>query len=86
MHDFTLEQDNITPVSGWKAYCAATRATVNVNAEFFNIIRESLLPAMGRLWLNADYVKCVHASGELFTRSDILSLSIDHLVTVKNPW
>ncbi|XAR70161.1 hypothetical protein NMG60_11026931 [Bertholletia excelsa] len=65
--DFTLEQDNITPVSGWKAYYAATRAIVNVNAEFYNIVRESSLPAMGRLWLNADYVKCVHASGELFT-------------------
>ncbi|XP_058224625.1 F-box protein SKIP8 isoform X1 [Rhododendron vialii] len=65
--DFTLEQDNITPVNGWKAYYAATRAIMNVNAEFFNIIRERSLPAMGRLWLNADYVKCVHASGELFT-------------------
>ncbi|KAG5539525.1 hypothetical protein RHGRI_019914 [Rhododendron griersonianum] len=66
--DFTLEQDNITPVNGWKAYYAATRAIMNVNAEFFNIIRERSLSAMGRLWLNADYVKCVHASGELFTR------------------
>ncbi|KAE9459611.1 hypothetical protein C3L33_08476, partial [Rhododendron williamsianum] len=65
--DFTLEQDNITPVNGWKAYYAATRAIMNVNAEFFNIIRERSLSAMGRLWLNADYVKCVHASGELFT-------------------
>ncbi|KAI8546195.1 hypothetical protein RHMOL_Rhmol07G0098300 [Rhododendron molle] len=54
--DFTLEQDNITPVNGWKAYYAATRAIMNVNAEFFNIIRERSLPAMGRLWLNADYV------------------------------
>lgn len=65
--DFTLEQDNITPVNGWKAYYAATRAIVNVNAEFFDIIRERSLPAMRRLWLNADYVKCVHASGELFS-------------------
>ncbi|KAL6986432.1 F-box protein skip8 [Sarracenia purpurea var. burkii] len=65
--DFTLEQDNLRPVNGWKAYYAATRAIVNVNARFFNIIRERSLPAMGRLWHNADYVKCVHASGEFFT-------------------
>ncbi|KAG1346409.1 F-box protein SKIP8 [Cocos nucifera] len=65
--DFTLEQDNITPVHGWKSYYAATRAIVRVNAEFFNIIRERSLTAMSRFWLNADYVKCVHGSGELFT-------------------
>ncbi|KAK9275324.1 hypothetical protein L1049_022587 [Liquidambar formosana] len=65
--DFTLEQDSVTPANGWKAYYAATRAIVNINAEFFNIIRERSLPRMGRLWLNADYVKCVHASGELFS-------------------
>ncbi|KAF5734989.1 hypothetical protein HS088_TW15G00488 [Tripterygium wilfordii] len=65
--DFTLEQDSVTPVNGWKAYYSATRALVNVNAEFFNIIRERSLPAMSSYWLNADYVKCVHASGELFS-------------------
>ncbi|CAN0840934.1 F-box protein SKIP8 [Linum grandiflorum] len=65
--DFTLEQDTVTPVNGWKAYYAATRAIVNLNAEFFSIIRESSLQDMSRLWLNADYVKCVHASGELFS-------------------
>ncbi|KAL8498171.1 hypothetical protein ACS0TY_021490 [Phlomoides rotata] len=43
--DFTLEQDN-----GWKAYYAATRAIVTVNAaEFFRIVRERLLQ---------DLVKC----------------------------
>ncbi|XVF10386.1 hypothetical protein REPUB_Repub07fG0178500 [Reevesia pubescens] len=65
--DFTLEQDNVTPVNGWKAYYAATRAIMNVNTEFFNIIRDRSLQAMSRFWLNADYVKCVHASGELFS-------------------
>ncbi|KAA8520965.1 hypothetical protein F0562_011638 [Nyssa sinensis] len=65
--DFTLEQDAVTPVNGWKAYYAATRAIISVNTEFFDIIRERSLLEMGRLWLNADYVKCVHASGELFT-------------------
>ncbi|KAM7525894.1 hypothetical protein LguiA_015796 [Lonicera macranthoides] len=65
--DFTMEQDTVTPVNGWKAYYASTRAIVNINAGFFNIIRDRSLPAMGHLWLNADYVKCVHASGEFFT-------------------
>ncbi|KAJ4954885.1 hypothetical protein NE237_011668 [Protea cynaroides] len=68
--DFTMEQDSITPHNGWKAYYAATRAVVNVNAEFYNIIRERSLPAMSRLWLNADYVKCIHGSGESFTGYD----------------
>ncbi|KAL8266684.1 hypothetical protein R6Q59_004028 [Mikania micrantha] len=65
--DFTMEQDSITPANGWKAYYAATRAIVNTNQHFFDIIRERSLPEMGRLWLNADYVKCIHASGEFFT-------------------
>ncbi|KAL8536928.1 hypothetical protein ACS0TY_012204 [Phlomoides rotata] len=61
--DFTLEQDNVTPPNGWKAYYAATRAIVTVNAEFFRIVKERLLQDMGQFWLNADYVKCFHASG-----------------------
>ncbi|KAI4376119.1 hypothetical protein MLD38_013911 [Melastoma candidum] len=65
--DFTLEQGRVTPVNGWKAYYAATRAVVNVNSEFFDIIRERSLQAMSRLWFNADYVKCFHASGEFFS-------------------
>ncbi|XWS50108.1 hypothetical protein CRYUN_Cryun12cG0060300 [Craigia yunnanensis] len=71
--DFTLEQDSLTPVNGWKAYYAATRAIMNVNTEFFNIIRDGSLPAMSRFWLTADYVKCVHASGELFSGYDAFS-------------
>ncbi|URD72888.1 F-box protein [Musa troglodytarum] len=65
--DFTVEQDTVNPSNGWKAYYAATKAITNINAEFYNIIRERSLPAMSRLWLNADYVKCMHGSGELFT-------------------
>ncbi|KVH95324.1 F-box protein SKIP8-like [Cynara cardunculus var. scolymus] len=65
--DFSMEQDSVTPANGWKAYYAATRAIVNINQRFFDIIRERSLPEMGRLWLNADYVKCIHSSGELFT-------------------
>ncbi|CAL0330855.1 unnamed protein product [Lupinus luteus] len=65
--DYTLEQDSVTPTNGWKAYYAATRAIVNVNTEFFNIVRDKSIPAMSRFWLNADYVKCIHANGELFS-------------------
>lgn len=65
--DFTLEQDNVRPVNGWKAYYAATRAVVNTNSGFFNFIRNNSLGEMSRLWLNADYVKCIHASGAFFT-------------------
>lgn len=65
--DFTLEQDSVRPSNGWKAYYAATRAIVIVNTEFFNILRDKSISAMSRFWLNADYVKCVHASGELFS-------------------
>ncbi|GER57586.1 nuclear transport factor 2 family protein [Striga asiatica] len=65
--DFTLEQETITPPNGWKAYYVATRAIVNTNSEFFRIIRERSLQAMAQFWLNADYVKCVHASGDSFS-------------------
>ncbi|KAI3453836.1 hypothetical protein Pfo_010499 [Paulownia fortunei] len=65
--DFTLEQDNVRPANGWKAYYAATRAIVNINTEFFRIVRERSLPSMGQFWLNADYVKCFHATGESFS-------------------
>ncbi|XP_022136371.1 F-box protein SKIP8-like [Momordica charantia] len=65
--DFTLEQDTVTPTNGWKAYYAATRTIMNVNAQFFNIVRERSLQAMSHFWLNADYVKCIHASGEFFS-------------------
>ncbi|XP_073301819.1 F-box protein SKIP8-like isoform X2 [Primulina huaijiensis] len=68
--DFTLEQHNVRPPNGWKAYYAATRTIVNTNAEFFRIVRESSLPAMSQFWLNADYVKCFHATGESFSGYD----------------
>ncbi|CAI0408752.1 unnamed protein product [Linum tenue] len=76
--DFTLEQVSVTPVNGWKAYYAATRAIVNLNAEFFSIIRESSLQEMSRFWLNADYVKCIHASGELFSGYNAVIQSWQH--------
>ncbi|RZC81120.1 hypothetical protein C5167_043684 [Papaver somniferum] len=45
-----------------------------INAESFTIIRDRSVPGMGGLWLNADYVKRIHMSGEVFSE-DIL----DHL-------
>lgn len=65
--DFSVEQDSVRPLNGWKSYYAATKAVVNINAEFYNIIKERSLQEMRHFWLRADYVKCVHASGELFT-------------------
>ncbi|XVE58086.1 hypothetical protein DITRI_Ditri04bG0142200 [Diplodiscus trichospermus] len=78
--DYTLEQDSITPVNGWKAYYAATRAIMTVNTEFFNIIRDRSLPAMSRFWLKSDYVKCVHASGEVFSGYEALRLESGNVV------
>ncbi|XP_051130107.1 uncharacterized protein LOC127250729 isoform X1 [Andrographis paniculata] len=74
--DFTLEQDNVIPTNGWKAYYAATRAVVNANAEFFRIVKERSLQAMGQFWLNADYVKCFHATGESFSGYGELAIGI----------
>ncbi|XP_047327185.1 F-box protein SKIP8-like [Impatiens glandulifera] len=65
--DFALEQNSITPVNGWKAYYAVTKAILNANTEFYNLVRDRSLQGMGSLWLNADYVKCIHNSGEYFS-------------------
>lgn len=62
-----MEQETVTPTNGWKAYYAVTKVIMDVNAGFYNIIREGSLPAMSCLWLNADYVKCIHESGGIFT-------------------
>lgn len=73
----------MTPASGWKAYYAMTRAIVNINSEFFDTIRERSTSSMSRLWLNLDYVKCFHASGELC--SGYASLSISHICSIICP-
>ncbi|KAH6801838.1 Nuclear transport factor 2 family protein [Perilla frutescens var. frutescens] len=67
LKDFSLEQANVKPENGWKAFYAATRAVVNINAEFFRIVKEKSLSAMSQFWLNTDYVKCFHATGESFS-------------------
>ncbi|XP_042451614.1 F-box protein SKIP8-like [Zingiber officinale] len=68
--DFNVEQEIVTPTNGWKAYYAVTKAIMDVNARFFNIIREGSLQAMSCLWLNANYVKCIHEPGGIFTGYD----------------
>ncbi|RWW09869.1 hypothetical protein BHE74_00003242 [Ensete ventricosum] len=82
--DFTVEQDTVNPSSGWKAYYAATKAIISINAEFYNIIRERSLLAMSRLWLNADYVKCMHGSGELFTGYGLNLNFVESVMLEKN--
>jgi len=88
LQDFTVEQGTINPPNGWKAYYAATKAIINLNAEFYNIIREGSLPAMSRFWLNADYVKCIHATGEFCTGyvlTSLRSIQSSNYPLVSNP-
>nr|ADE76907.1 unknown [Picea sitchensis] len=65
--DFTTEQGTVSPPNGWKSYYAATKAVVDVNADYYNILRANNIVGMSRLWLRADYVKCVHPRGLLLS-------------------
>ncbi|XP_074578985.1 F-box protein SKIP8-like [Curcuma longa] len=65
--DFDVEQEIVAPTNGWKAYYAVTKAIMDVNARFYNIIKEGSLQAMSCLWWNANYVKCIHEPGGIFT-------------------
>lgn len=65
--DFTTEQGIVSPPNGWKSYYAATKAVVDVNADYYNILRARNIVEMSRLWLRADYVKCVHPRGLLLS-------------------
>jgi len=58
---------------------------MNLNAEFYNIIREGSLPAMSRFWLDADYVKCIHATGEFFTGLNQFKLVMFGLIGLRRP-
>eukprot|EP01018_Ginkgo_biloba_P024703 Gb_11639 [translate_table: standard] len=75
--DFTAEQDTVSPPNGWKSYYAATKAVVDVNEEYYNVLRTKNIGDMSRLWLKADYVKCVHAGGEILTGYDAVMESWD---------
>ncbi|GBG88601.1 hypothetical protein CBR_g48131 [Chara braunii] len=63
--DFTLEQDKITPFAGWKAHYALTKAVIEANEAFYNYFRAKSVRGMARIWLDADYVKCIHNGGQL---------------------
>ncbi|XP_042023916.1 probable F-box protein At4g23960 [Salvia splendens] len=67
LKDFSLDQGDVKPANGWKACYAATLAIVNINADFFRIVKERSHTAMSQFWLNAGYVKCFLATGESFT-------------------
>ncbi|XP_057810025.1 F-box protein SKIP8-like isoform X2 [Salvia miltiorrhiza] len=67
LKDFSLEQGNVKPANGWKAYYAATVAIVKCNAEFYRIVKERSHSAISQFWHNAGYVKCFHANGKSFT-------------------
>ncbi|KAG6397134.1 hypothetical protein SASPL_143298 [Salvia splendens] len=60
MIDFSLEQGKVKPANGWKAYYAATLAIVNINAEFFRIVKERSHTAMSQVWLNAGYWRVIY--------------------------
>ncbi|XP_042018585.1 F-box protein SKIP8-like isoform X1 [Salvia splendens] len=66
LKDFSLEQSNVKPANGWEAYYVANLAIVNINAEFFRIVKERSHTDMSQFWLKAGYVKCFHATGESF--------------------
>ncbi|GLJ31685.1 hypothetical protein SUGI_0636720 [Cryptomeria japonica] len=65
--DFTTEQAAISPPNGWKAYYAATKAVIGVNEEWYRVCKLKSLRGMSRLWLNADYVKCILPGRAVFT-------------------
>ncbi|KAJ7523274.1 hypothetical protein O6H91_18G044800 [Diphasiastrum complanatum] len=65
--DFTVEQSSIIPPHGWKAHYAVTKAVADVNKSFYKKFRAKSLRGMSRLWLRADYVKCIHPGGEILS-------------------
>jgi len=68
--DYTTEQKEISPPGGWKAYYAATKAVIEVNEDWYKVFRAKSLRGMSHLWLKADYVKCIHPGGGIFTGYD----------------
>lgn len=68
--DFTAEQTEISPPNGWKAYYAATKAVIDVSEDWYKVFRAKSLRRMSHLWLKADYVKCIHPGGVIFTGYD----------------
>lgn len=65
--NFTTEQDRLQPPDGWKVHYSATKAVTEANQNFYTVFSSKSLFGMAALWLNADYVKCIHPGGMLLT-------------------
>ncbi|OAE21327.1 hypothetical protein AXG93_868s1660 [Marchantia polymorpha subsp. ruderalis] len=70
--DFTVEQDSVIPRNGWKSHYAVTKAVSEINRNFYKKFKAKSLRGMSRLWLKADYVKCIHPGGELLSGYDVI--------------
>ncbi|KAG6553127.1 hypothetical protein Mapa_005465 [Marchantia paleacea] len=70
--DFTVEQDSVIPRNGWKAHYAVTKAVSEINRNFYKKFKAKSLRGMSRLWLKADYVKCIHPGGELLSGYEVI--------------
>eukprot|EP00262_Sarcandra_glabra_P000905 TRINITY_DN10943_c0_g2_i3.p1 TRINITY_DN10943_c0_g2~~TRINITY_DN10943_c0_g2_i3.p1 ORF type:complete len:207 (+),score=18.67 TRINITY_DN10943_c0_g2_i3:219-839(+) len=58
LKEFAIERGRVIPPNGWKPYYASRKAIFNMEAEFFNSIRQRSLPAMKRLWSTYENVYC----------------------------
>jgi 6-phosphogluconolactonase (cycloisomerase 2 family) len=65
--DFTAEQDAVVPPNEWKAHYSVTKAVADVNMSFYKKFKAKSLRGMSSIWLQADYVKCIHPGGELLS-------------------
>lgn len=67
LQDFSGEQDGVVLPNEWKAHYAVTKAVADVNKSFYKKFKAKSYRGMSRLWLRADYVKCIHPGGELLS-------------------
>ena len=65
MQDFTVEQSCVLTPDGWKAHYAVTKAVLEADRNFYKYFQMKSIKGMNRLWLNSDYIKCIHPNGEL---------------------
>lgn len=65
--DFSGEQDTVVAANKWKAHYAVTKAVADANKTFYKKFKAKSLRGMSKLWLQADYVKCIHPGGELLS-------------------
>ncbi|CAM6030354.1 unnamed protein product [Sphagnum balticum] len=70
--DFTAEQDAVVPPNEWKAHYSVTKAVADVNMSFYKKFKAKSLRGMSSIWLQADYVKCIHPGGELLSGYDMV--------------